>query len=119
VRLGQAATAKRLKVLQHIITGLQKLAATRNCAVVLLSQCATRMQSEKSAALVPAVNATVWELGIATRLAVYKDWVWQDSYPRSASIARVQKLDGKALDDESCHISAFQVESVRAAHHQT
>ncbi|KAI9171127.1 DNA repair protein rhp55 [Paramyrothecium foliicola] len=108
---GLTATAKRLQVLQYIITALQKLAATRQCAVVLLSQCATRMQSERSATLVPAVNATVWELGVSTRLAIHKDWIWQDGRLRSASMVRVQKLDGKAVDDSPSYISAFNVEN--------
>ena len=111
---GSTPTAKRLQVLQYIITALQKLAATRNCAVVLLSQCATRMQSERGAALVPAVNATVWELGVSTRLVLYKDWVWHGSQLRSVSIVRVQKLDGKTLDDSTNHVAAFMVTKVCA-----
>jgi hypothetical protein len=112
--VGSTPTAKRLQVLQYIITALQKLAATRTCAVVLLSQCATRMHSEQSAALVPAVNATVWESGISTRIAVYKDWVWQGGQLRSASMLQVQKLDGKTLHDGADHLSAFAVKRVCA-----
>lgn len=93
---------------------LRKLAATRNCAVVVLSQCATRMQSERGATLVAAVNATVWEQGVSTRIVLFKDWMWQNNKPSSIFLAGIQKLDGKESHDAVEHLAAFKVQSVRS-----
>ncbi|KAM0576982.1 hypothetical protein ACHAO2_005709 [Verticillium nonalfalfae] len=87
--------ARRLQTLQHVVSALQKLAATRNCAVVVLTQCATKMQAESGATLVPAINANVWEQGVSTRLVVFKDWAWKDGSPSTVCLAGVQKLEGR------------------------
>ncbi|KAK3187393.1 hypothetical protein K4F52_003738 [Lecanicillium sp. MT-2017a] len=107
---GPTTSAKRLQGLQSIISSLKKLAATRNCAVVILSQCATRMHSEQGAALVPAINATVWEQGIATRLALFRNWTWHNARPSSVFLAGVQKLNGRIADDVIDQAVAFTVE---------
>ncbi|KAG7125065.1 DNA repair protein rhp55 like [Verticillium longisporum] len=78
---GPSLAARRLQTLQHVVSALQKLAATRNCAAVVLTQCATKMQAESGATLVPAINANVWEQGVSTRLVVFKDWAWKDGSP--------------------------------------
>lgn len=101
-----------MQALRSIMDSLRKLAATRNCAVVVLSQCATRIQSESGATLVAAVNATVWEQGVSTRIALFKDWVWQKNKPSSVFLAGLQKLDGKAAQQAVEHVSAFKVEAV-------
>ncbi|ORY65354.1 P-loop containing nucleoside triphosphate hydrolase protein [Pseudomassariella vexata] len=88
--------ARRLQVLQTIISSLQKLAATRDMAVVVLSQCATRMQPERGATLVPSINAGVWEHGIATRLVTFRDWIFKDGAASGAHSIAVQKLNGKS-----------------------
>ncbi|KAM4056935.1 rad51 domain-containing protein [Hirsutella rhossiliensis] len=112
---GLTASAKRVQGLQFVINALQKLAATRNCAVMILSQCATRMQSEQGATLVAAVNALVWEQGVATRLVLFRDWAWQGKQLGSVFMAGLQKLDGKAANDVVERIAAFNVEPSGAA----
>ncbi|KAG6009583.1 hypothetical protein E4U21_001950 [Claviceps maximensis] len=107
---GQSASIKRRQGLQFIISALQKLAATKNCAVVVLSQCATKMQSEHGATLVPAVNAAVWNQGISTRLVMFRDWIWQDGNLVSVYLAGVQKLDGKTSNDAIEHVAAFRID---------
>ncbi len=104
---------KRQQCLRHVMDALRKLAATRNCAVVVLSQCATRMQSEQGATLVPAVNATVWEQGISTRIVLFRDWAWDDKKLRGVFLAGLEKLDGKAIQGGVEHVCAFKVEAVR------
>ena len=101
-----------MQALQTIISLFNKLAATRNCAVVILSQCATKMQSEYGAALVPAINATVWEQGISTRIALFRNWSWEDRKPNSVFLAGVQKLDGRMMGDVVDNACAFTVELV-------
>lgn len=110
---GLSASAKRVQGLQFVINALQKLAATRNCAVMILSQCATRMHSEQGATLVPAVNASVWEQGVATRLVLFRDWAWQGKQLASGFMVALQKLDGKATNDVVARMAAFDVEPVR------
>lgn len=101
-----------MQALQSIMNALQKLAATRNCAVVMLSQCATKMHSERGATLIPAVNATVWDQGVSSRLVLFRDWIWQGNKPVSVFLAGLQKLDGKATDEAVESIVAFKVELV-------
>ncbi|EQL01628.1 DNA recombination/repair protein RecA/RadB, ATP-binding domain protein [Ophiocordyceps sinensis CO18] len=112
---GLSASAKRVQGLQFVINALQKLAATRNCAVMILSQCATRMHSEQGATLVPAVNASVWEQGVATRLVLFRDWAWQGKQLASGFMVALQKLDGKATNDVVARMAAFDVEPSGAA----
>ncbi|KHN98069.1 Circadian clock protein KaiC/DNA repair protein RadA [Metarhizium album ARSEF 1941] len=106
---GPTASAKRLQGLQFIINALQKVAATRNCAVVVSSQCATRMQSESGATLVPAVNASVWEQGISTRIVMFRDWAWNNGTLLGIFKAGLQKLDGKSGSDAIERVAAFNV----------
>ncbi|KAM0277136.1 hypothetical protein ACHAQH_006030 [Verticillium albo-atrum] len=87
---GPGPAARRLQTLQHIVSALQKLAATRDCAVVVLSQCATKMQAESGATLVPAINANVWEQGVSTRLVVFRDWVWKDGSPSTTGLIGIE-----------------------------
>ncbi len=92
---------------------MQKLAATRNCAVVLLSQCATRVQSHsRGAALTPAINASVWEQGIGSRLVLFKDWLWKSGKAIDTCFAGVQRVAGKRVDGSLERIFAFRVGEV-------
>ncbi|KAK4160747.1 P-loop containing nucleoside triphosphate hydrolase protein [Cladorrhinum sp. PSN259] len=100
---------RRVQVLQYIVSSLQKLAATRDLAVVILTQCATKMQAERGATLVPAINATAWEQGMSTRLVLFRDWLVEDNESRSLHFVGVQKLNGKAVDRGGVdHVCAFR-----------
>ncbi|KAL8372095.1 hypothetical protein RB595_001746 [Gaeumannomyces hyphopodioides] len=105
--------AKRQQTLQYVAGALQKLAATRNLAVVVLSQCATRMQagsSERGAAsLVPAVNASAWEEGVSTRVVLFRDWSMQDGTATAARFAAALKIGGKRVEDEDVRLAAFDI----------
>lgn len=112
-RLGSALATRRLQTLQYIIGALQKLAATRNCAVVILSQCATRMQSHsRGAALTPAINAGVWEQGIAARVVLFRDWVWEGGGAADTCFAGVQRVGGKKVGGALERVFAFRVGEV-------
>ncbi|KAG8425222.1 hypothetical protein J3458_001950 [Metarhizium acridum] len=106
---GPTPSTKRLQGLQFIINALQKVAATKNCAVVVSSQCATRMQSEHGATLVPAVNASVWEQGISTRVVMFRDWAWKNGTLVSIFVAGLQKLDGKSGHDAIERVAALNI----------
>ncbi len=101
-------------MLQYVVGSFQKLAATRDLAVVVLTQCATKMQAERGATLIPAINAGVWEQGMSTRLVLFRDWPWGPSETRGLRFVAVQKLHGKgtaALVDSVC---SFGVDEVSA-----
>ncbi|KAF4977589.1 hypothetical protein FZEAL_5903 [Fusarium zealandicum] len=107
---GPSSSTKRMQALQAIMNALHKLAATRNCAVVILSQCATKMHAESGATLTGAVNATVWEQGVSTRLVMFRDWVWQENRLVSVFLAGLQKVDGKTSQESVENVVAFRVE---------
>ena len=105
-------------MLQYIVGGLQKLAATRDVAIVVLTQCATKMQAERGATLIPAINAGIWEQGISTRLVLFRDWV-EDSGdsdnkhgPSRLHFVGVQKLNGKGSSGLVDNVCAFGIQPV-------
>lgn len=110
--VGSNPNVKRSQAIQAIMTSLLKLAATRNCAVAILSQCATKMQSDRSAGLVPIINATAWEQKIATRIALFRSWTWHKRKASSVFLAGLQKLDGRRIHDPLDDIWAFRISSV-------
>lgn len=116
---GPSVATRRLQVVQYIIGALQKLAATRNIAVVVLTPCATKLQAERGATLVPAINTSAWEQGISTRLVLFRDWVWQGDEAVSAHLVGAQKLNGKASDGAIDTVVAFTISSVRPNGPQT
>ena len=79
---------------------------------MVLTQCVTRMLAETGATLTAAVNATVWEQGISTRLVLFKNWIWREGQPISVCLAGIQKHESKASHDAVEHVSAFKIENV-------
>ncbi|GKT45649.1 uncharacterized protein ColSpa_05830 [Colletotrichum spaethianum] len=69
------------------------------------------MQLERSATLIPSVNAGIWEQGMSTRVVLFRDWVWKEGRPSTVCFAGVQKLDGKAGPDMMQNAAAFRVEA--------
>ncbi|KAI0600946.1 P-loop containing nucleoside triphosphate hydrolase protein [Biscogniauxia sp. FL1348] len=108
---GPGPSARRFQVLQFVISALQKLSATRDLLVVVLSQCATRMQAERGATLIPAINAGTWEQGIATRLVLFKDWMTKGDVVRDTYLVAVQKTNGKPNPNGIGPVFAFEVDS--------
>lgn len=111
---GPNKATQRLQMLQLIMTSLQKLAAARDVAIVILTQCATRMQAERSATLTPALNARAWDQGITTRLVLFQDWMFRDGVAVGFHFAGIQKLNGKAHQDGLGDVFAFRIQEVRA-----
>ncbi|RYP91803.1 hypothetical protein DL770_002059 [Monosporascus sp. CRB-9-2] len=104
-------STRRLQVLQFLISALQKLAAARDILIVILSQCATRMQAECGPTLVPAINANAWEQGIAGRLVLFKDWTIRNGRLESAHFTGIQKLDGRPFPGIIGPAFAFDIQS--------
>ncbi|KAI2782484.1 P-loop containing nucleoside triphosphate hydrolase protein [Daldinia loculata] len=108
---GPGPSARRLQVLQFLISALQKLSATRDICIVILSQCATRMQFEHGATLIPAINAGTWEQGIATRLVLFRDWIIENNTVHDVHFVGIQKLNGKMTPGGLSQVFAFHVQS--------
>ncbi|XXG94289.1 hypothetical protein Hte_000543 [Hypoxylon texense] len=106
---GPGPSARKLQVFQFLISTLQKLAATRDICIVILSQCASRMQFENGATLIPAVNANTWEQGIATRLVLFRDWIIENDTVHGVYFAGIQKLNGKTASGSINQVSAFGI----------
>ncbi|KAE8450503.1 hypothetical protein EG329_006233 [Mollisiaceae sp. DMI_Dod_QoI] len=105
-------SARRFAILQYIINSLQKLAATRNIAIVILSPCVTKMRPGAGAALVPAINTTAWEQGLACRLALFRDWGWDDedgNTIQDVRLAQVIKAEGVLVPDVRLRIVGFSI----------
>lgn len=111
-KTGPTAASRRIQVLQYIVGALQKLAATRDAAIIVLSQCATRMQAEKGATLIPSINANVWEQGITTRVVLFRDWTWNAGRTSGTRLAAILKVNGMVVSDAVEKVFAFKIESV-------
>ncbi|TVY58819.1 hypothetical protein LSUE1_G010123, partial [Lachnellula suecica] len=96
-------SARKFPILQYLTNTLQKLAATRNIAVVVFSQCVTKMRPGCGAVLVPAVSTTAWEQGLGCRIALFRDWGWNDEDGKTvddvrlAQILKAEGVDGRGV----------------------
>ncbi|CAK7230352.1 hypothetical protein SEUCBS140593_007559 [Sporothrix eucalyptigena] len=100
---------KRAQVLQCVAASLERLAETRNIAIVVLTQCSSRVQTERGAALAPALNGVAWDRGITTRLVLFRDWAWKDNRPVGGRFVGVQKLNGHESETGIDSMVAFDV----------
>ncbi|KAH8160413.1 hypothetical protein CIB48_g7835 [Xylaria polymorpha] len=100
---------RRLQVLQYLVSALQKLSATQDLLVVVLNQCATRMQVERRATITPAINASTWEQGIATRLVLFQDWTTADAQLRNIRLIGVQKNNGQTSPNGIGVVFPFEI----------
>ena len=69
------ARNRRWGVLRDFISGVGKLAITRDVAILLTTQTISRVKSESGAALLPAVSGTAWDAGIDSRIVLFRDWL--------------------------------------------
>ncbi|KAI1162435.1 P-loop containing nucleoside triphosphate hydrolase protein [Nemania serpens] len=106
---GSGPATRRLQVLQFLVSALQKLSATQDLLVVILSQCATRMQTERGATISPAISASCWEQGVATRLVLFQDWTAIDSELRNVRIVGVQKSNDQGSPNGIGLVFPFEI----------
>ena len=103
-------------MLQHVVNLLQKLAASRNLAVVVLSQCVTKMRPGAGAVLVPAISMTAWEQGLGCRVVLFRDWGWEDEESNTVTevrLAEVLKAEGTVVADGRRKFVGFSIDDVR------
>ena len=74
----QWAAGRRWAVMNDFISTLGRLAATRNIAILLLSQTTTKIRSDVGAMLNPAISGTGWDNAIANRVILFRDWLLQN-----------------------------------------
>lgn len=102
-----------------LIAKIGRVAATRNIAVFLTSQMTTRIRSETGAVLHPALSGTAWDVGVNTRIVLFRDWVFQSSeipssqgeYVPGVRFAGVMKAKGVSYEGVG-KVVTFMIEKV-------
>jgi hypothetical protein len=113
--IGPNPVIRRLQVLQYLISALQKLSATQDILIVVLSQCVTRMHTERGAAITPAISASNWEQGITTRLVLFQDWTTVDTELRNIRLVGAQKSNNQASPDGIGLLFPFKICKVHSS----
>ncbi|KAI9890294.1 MAG: hypothetical protein M1814_004329 [Vezdaea aestivalis] len=67
-------SARALSISGDFITRLNRYAATKNTAVVVLTQTNLRARENKGASMQPALKTDAWDRGLTTRIVVFRDW---------------------------------------------
>lgn len=71
------------------VSKLGKLAVTKNIAVLLTSQTATKVRAETGAVLRAAVSGTAWDGGIASHILLFRDWPPEHEGSQEAEVNRM------------------------------
>ncbi|TQS34971.1 hypothetical protein Golomagni_04625 [Golovinomyces magnicellulatus] len=104
--------ASRFSIIQKLISTLQRLAATRNIAIVVTSQSVTKISPGCGAILAPAINTKIWEQGLRCRLSLLRDWAWEEKnegWIENFRLARVTKAEGVVLPDDTERFVGLQL----------
>ncbi|KAF7857897.1 hypothetical protein EAF04_009255 [Stromatinia cepivora] len=105
-------SSRKFPLLQYLMNALQKLATTRNIAIIVLNQCVTKMRPGLGAALISAISATAWEQGLGCRVALFRDWGWDDDEGNKVNgvrFAQVIKAEGVILSEGRGKLAAFVI----------
>jgi len=73
------------------------------------------MRLGAGAVLIPAVNTTAWEQGLSCRVALFRDWGWNDEEGTEVSdvrLAQVIKAEGVTLRSGMGKVVAFTIGKV-------
>ena len=73
------------------------------------------MRPGNSALLIPSVNTTVWEQGLGCRIALYRDWGWNDLQGKPVDdvrFAQVVKAEGINLPESRTKPVGFSIDEV-------
>ena len=74
------------------------------------------MRPGAGAVLVPAINTTTWEQGLGCRVALFRDWGWEDEEGRlidDVRLAQVIKAEGISVPEGRPMLAAFTITEVR------
>lgn len=74
------------------------------------------MRPGAGAVLVPAINTTAWEQGLGCRVALFRDWGWDDERGKpidDVRLAQVIKAEGIAVPEGRVRLAGFSISEVR------
>ena len=118
----QWAVSRRWAVMGDFIAKLGRLAATRQIAILLTVQTATRVYAEMETCLYPALAGTAWDNGINARIVLFRDWVYrsaasssQGGYVSGARYAAVVKAGGVSYEGLG-RVVPFRITKVSILH---
>ncbi|KAL9104568.1 MAG: hypothetical protein Q9163_000490 [Psora crenata] len=127
----QWASGRRWAIMGDVISKLDRLAVTKNIAILLICQSTTKVRSDTGAILHPAISGATWDGGVNNRIVLFRDWCFfkatrasgKGEQPQGMRFAGVMKVKGMAYDgnglyevplDESenaLRVSAFRPEA--------
>ena len=110
----QWATNRRTAVMDTLVCTLEKFAAARDLAVLLISQTTTRVREEERAMLHPSISASVWDRAICSRIVFFRDWIYDSSQKRfeaGSRAAGVIKSNGRSFEGTG-RVCVFKILSV-------
>jgi len=78
------------------------------------------MRSGLGAALVPSISAPPWEQGLSCRVALFRDWGWDDAdgdgkgkAVGDVRIAEIVKIEGRGVGNRRRRCVGFVIDEVR------
>jgi hypothetical protein len=74
------------------------------------------MRPGAGAVLVPAINTTAWEQGLGCRVALFRDWGWEDEEGHvidDIRLAQVIKAEGISVPEGRPMLAGFSITEVR------
>ncbi len=96
----QWAANRKWAVAGDLATAMNKVAALKNIAILVINQVATSLKGVTRAVLKPAITGTAWEAAIHNRVVLWRDFApceseADQSMARSLRFAEVVKVGGK------------------------
>lgn len=73
------------------------------------------MRPGAGSVLVPAINTTAWEQGLGCRVALFRDWGWDDeegSPVNDVRLAQVTKAEGIVVPEGRPRLVGFSISEV-------
>lgn len=112
---------RRQAMIADVATRLTRLAAMHELVVLVTSNTVTRIRADTGAILRPALGGQAWDRAVATRVALFRDWLPGASQsspwprrPHAARFAQIVQLDGREVSAvlAQLKIVTFQIEQV-------
>ena len=85
----QWAASRKWFVMADLMARLSKLAAINDIAVLVISQTISKVRAETGAVLYPAITMKAWDVGIASRIVLFRNWL-----SRMEGVAQMKQLQG-------------------------
>lgn len=123
----QWAANRKWVVAGDLAAAMNKMAALKKVAVVVINQVATSLKGVKRAVLKPALAGTAWEVAVGNRVVLWRDFApYSDgsadasgSIARSLPFAEVVKAGGKVRPVGEGDAVPFSIAQVRKKRHDT